>query len=253
MKQNPERYLPPSDWKTFASIWNERYGNALTAVAFYCVLNPEDTAARELAVKFMDRLENLPNWRVSAMLHDDVPVAHSLTGMTTAYDFLYPRLNNTQRIRYLKKITNVTRELTLELFNYVVDGSLDEAVPYGTYTTRSLTHYVFLALRHFRVNFTGNHWLKEHFWFLYYTVFSGFRQTPGIGDSNRNWFYGPESQLVFLDNYVLKNGLGNWLAKQIREYKAQEGPLAVAGNHKSVHASHRVSFLQCEHQRESST
>ncbi|XP_078367452.1 dermatan-sulfate epimerase-like protein [Oculina patagonica] len=274
MKQNPERYLPPKDWKTFASIWNERYGNDLTAVAFYCVLNPEDTAARELAVLFMDRLENLPNWRVSAMFHDDVPVAHSLTGMATAYDFLYPRLSKSQRLRYLKKITNVTKELyersyvaklfwgtnylqnhvatnymavltgalvafrngeikaekwmsrahkmlsrNLNLFDYIVDGSIDEGVAYGTYTTRSLTQYAFLALRHFRVDFTGNHWLKEHFWFLYYTVFSRFSETPGIGDSNRNWFYGPESQLVFLDNYVLKNGLGNWLARQIREHK----------------------------------
>ncbi len=288
MKKKPERYLPPKDWKKFASIWNERYGNDLTAVAFYCVLNPKDTAARELAVKFMDRLENLPNWRVSAMLHDDVPVAHSLTGMTTAYDFLYPHLSKTQRIRYFKKITNVTKELyersyvgklfwgtnylqnhvatnymavltgalvavrhggikaqewmsrahmmlsrNLDLFDYVVDGSIDEGVAYATYTTRSLTQYVFLALRHFRVDHTGHHWLKEHFWFLYYTVFSGFRQTLGIGDSNRNWFYGPESQLVFLDNFVLRNGLGNWLAKQIREHKAQEGPLAVARNHKS--------------------
>ncbi|XP_078365141.1 dermatan-sulfate epimerase-like protein [Oculina patagonica] len=287
MKQKPEKYLPPRDWIKFSSAWNERHGNDLTALAFYCMLNPEDIAARELAVKFMDRLENLSNWRVSAMLHDDVPVAHSLTGMTTAYDFLYPRLSNSQRIRYLKKITSVTKELyersydkklwwgtsylqnhvatnymaiftgalivvrnkelegekwisrahlmlsrNLELFNYVVDGSVDEGVAYGTYTSRSLTQYVFLALRHFRVDFTGNHWLKEHFWFLYYTVFSRFSETVGIGDSNRNWFYGPESQLVFLDNYVLRNGLGNWLALQIRGRKAREGPVGQARSHK---------------------
>ena len=286
MKQNPEEYLPPRDWQEFSNAWNERYGNDLTAIALYCILNPDDVAAKELAILFMERLENLPNWRVKASIEDDVPVAHSLTGMATAYDFLYPRLNNTQRTRFLKKITSVTKELyersydrklwwgnsylqnhvatnymaiftgalivvrhmeleaekwlsrahlmlsrNLELFNYVVDGSIDEGVAYGTYTSRSLTQYVFLALRHFHVDFTQNHWLREHFWFLHYTVFSGFRETVGISDSNRNWFYGPESQLVFLDNYVLRNGLGNWLARQIREHKVPDRRLRQARSH----------------------
>ena len=234
----------------------------------------------------MERLENLPNWRVAAMFEDDVPVAHSLTGMATAYDFLYKQLTNNQKIRFLKKITSVTKELyersyriwwgtsylqnhvatnymaiftgaliafrhkelgsekwisrvhlmlnrTLELFYYVVDGSLDEGVAYGTYTTRSLTQYIFHALRHFRIDLTRSPWLKEHFWFLYYTVFSRFRETVGIADSNRNWFYGPESQLVFLDNYVLRNGLGNWLARRIREHKVLKAPLAQAKSHRN--------------------
>ena len=286
MKRNPARYLPPKDWQTFSSAWNEQYGNDLTAVAFYCVLYPEDIEARELAILFMERLESLPNWRVAAMFEDEVPVAHSLTGMATAYDFLYENLNNTQKIRFLKKIISVTKELydrsyriwwgtsylqnhvatnymgiftgaliafrhkeldgekwmsrvhlmlnrTLELFNYVVDGSLDEGVAYGTYTTRSLTQYIFLALRHFRIDLTRSPWLKEHFWFLYYTVFSRFRETVGIADSNRNWFYGPESQLFFLDNYVLRNGLGNWLARRIREHEVLKAPLAQAKSHRT--------------------
>ena len=288
MKQNPERYLPPRDWRKFSSAWNERYGNDLTAAAFYCVLYPEDIKAREVAITFMERLENLPNWRVNATLHDDVPVAHSLTGMATAYDFLYERLNNAQRTRFLKKITDVTKELyersydkalwwgssylqnhvatnymaiftgalivarhkqpeaekwmsrahlmlsrNLELLNYIVDGSIDEGVAYSTYTSRSLTQYVFLALRHFRIDFTRSPWLKEHFWFLHYTVLSGFRETVGIGDSNRNWFYGPESQLVFLDNYVLRNGLGNWLARRIREHRVLKAPFAQAPSHRN--------------------
>ena len=88
------------------------------------LINPDDIAARELAVLFMERLENLPNWRVKAAIEDDVPVAHSLTGMATAYDFLYPRLNNTQRVRYLKKIANVTRQL--------YERSYDEKLWWGT-------------------------------------------------------------------------------------------------------------------------
>ena len=262
IKKRPEYYLPPKDWESFSSAWNECYGNDLTALAFYCVLNPEDLKATELAILFMERLSNLPNWRVADSFRDDVPVAHSLTGMATAYDFLYSRLNDTQRTRFLQNITTVTEELyersfklwwgssylqnhvatnymaifngalivarhklfegekwlsrahlmlsrNLELFNFVVDGSINEGVYYGTYTTRSLTQYVFLALRHLRVDFTHSPWLKEHATFLYHTVLPGFRETVGYGDSNRNWFYGPESQLVFLDNHVLRSGLGN--------------------------------------------
>lgn len=288
MKQNPEKYLPPREWKKFAGTWNERYGNDLSAVAFYCVVNPEDIKARELAISFMDRLENLPNWRVSDSLHDDVPVAHSLTGMATAYDFLYVQLNSTQRTRFLKKIEAVTKELyersynrnlwwgtsylqnhvatnymailtgalvvarhenieaekwmsrahlmlsrNLELLRNVVDGSIDEGVAYGTYTSRSLTQYVFFALRHFRVDFTRNPWLKEHFSFMHYTILPGFKETVGIGDSNRNWFYGPESQLVFLDNYVMRNGLGNWLARQIREHRVLKSSYTQASSHRN--------------------
>ena len=295
IKEWPEYYLPPEDWKNFSSAWNERYGNDLTALAFYCVLNPEDLKATELAILFMERLSNLPNWRVADSFHDDVPVAHSLTGMATAYDFLYSRLNDTQRTRFLKNITAVTEELyersfklwwgfsylqnhvatnymaifngalivtrhklfegekwlsrahlmlsrNLELFNFVVDGSTDEGVAYGTYTTRSLTQYVFLALRHLRVDFTHSPWLKEHATFLYHTVLPGFRETVGYGDSNRNWSHGPESQLVFLDNHVLRSGLGNWLARQIREHKVQmEGV-----NNYSQAASHQKSMLHTE-------
>lgn len=45
-----------------------------------------------------------------------------------------------------------------------------------------------------------------------------------IADSNYNWFYGPESQLVFLDKFVMRNGSGNWLADQIRRNRVLEGP-----------------------------
>ena len=285
---NPEKYLPPIEWSKFSSAWNEHYGNDLTAVAFYCVLNPEDIKAREFAILFMDRLENLPNWRVNATFHDDVPVAHSLTGMATAYDFLYAYLNGIQRARFLKKIASVTKELyersydrklwwgtsylqnhvatnymailtgalvvskhhrvdgetwmsrahlmlsrNLELLSYIVDGSLDEGVAYGSYTSRSLIQYVFFALRHFRVDLTHNPWLKEHYWFIHHTVLPGFKETVGIGDSNRNWFYGPESQLVFLDSYVLRNGLGNWLARQIREHRVLKSPFTQSWSHRT--------------------
>lgn len=52
----------------------------------------------------------------------------------------------------------------------------------------------------------------------------GFQRTVAIADSNYNWFYGPESQLVFLDKFVMRNGSGNWLAEQIRRNRVVEGP-----------------------------
>lgn len=53
---------------------------------------------------------------------------------------------------------------------------------------------------------------------------AGFQRTVAIADSNYNWFYGPESQLVFLDKFVMRNGSGNWLADQIRKNRVVEGP-----------------------------
>ncbi|KAG7274258.1 LOW QUALITY PROTEIN: hypothetical protein CRUP_013243 [Coryphaenoides rupestris] len=116
-------------------------------------------------------------------------------------------------------------EKTLFLLNHVVDGSLDEGVAYGSYTAKSITQYVFLARRHFDIDNTHNHWLRTHFWFYYATLLPGFQRTVGIADSNYNWFYGPESQLVFLDAFVMRNGTGNWLAQQIRKHRPKDGPM----------------------------
>ncbi|MEE6509831.1 hypothetical protein FKM82_028079 [Ascaphus truei] len=116
-------------------------------------------------------------------------------------------------------------EKTMFLLNHIVDGSLDEGVAYGSYTAKSITQYVFLAKRHFGINHYENNWLKMHFWFYYSTLLPGFQRTVGIADSNYNWFYGPESQLVFLDKFILKNGFGNWLAQQIRKHRPKDGPM----------------------------
>lgn len=59
---------------------------------------------------------------------------------------------------------------------------------------------------------------------LFKLLSAGFQRTVAIADSNYNWFYGPESQLVFLDKFVMRNGSGNWLADQIRKNRVVEGP-----------------------------
>ncbi|XP_055005602.1 dermatan-sulfate epimerase isoform X2 [Boleophthalmus pectinirostris] len=115
-------------------------------------------------------------------------------------------------------------EKSLVILQEITDGSLDEGVAYGSYTTRSLFQYMFLVQRHFSISHFHHPWLLQHFAFLYRTILPGFQRTVGIADSNYNWFYGPESQLVFLDRYVLRNGSGNWLAQRIRQNRVTEGP-----------------------------
>lgn len=115
-------------------------------------------------------------------------------------------------------------EKSIVILQEITDGSLDEGVAYGSYTTRSLFQYMFLVQRHFAISHFHHPWLLQHFAFLYRTVLPGFRRTVGIADSNYNWFYGPESQLVFLDRYVLRNGSGNWLAELIHKNRVTEGP-----------------------------
>ncbi|XP_077480959.1 dermatan-sulfate epimerase-like protein [Stigmatopora argus] len=278
MLSNGAAYLPPAKHEEFASKWNEIYGNNLPPLALYCLLCPEDAAALRFLLKFMDRMADYADWKVSGAPHDEVPMAHSLTGFATAYDFVHGYLDVGRREVYLEKIrsqtallysfskyrgwgrqylhnhqsTNVLAlligaivagsrhrpeaalwkrvavdymEKTMFLLNHVVDGTLDEGVAYGSYTAKSITQYVFLAKRHFGVDNAQNHWLREHFWFYYATLLPGFQRSVGIADSNYNWFYGPESQLAFLDAFVLRNGTGNWLAQQIRKHRPKDGPM----------------------------
>ncbi|KAJ8268480.1 hypothetical protein COCON_G00136520 [Conger conger] len=278
MLSNGNLYLPPARHEEFTSKWNEIYGNNLPPLALYCLICPEDGAALQFLLKYMDRMAEYPNWMVTSAPNDEVPTAHSLTGFATAYDFIYTALDAQRRVSYLKKIRSATDELyelskyrgwgkqflqnhqttnilailtgavvagehndpetmiwkqvcvnymekTMFLLNHIVDGSLDEGVAYGSYTAKSITQYVFLAQRHFNIDNTQNNWLKAHFWFYYATLLPGFQRTVGIADSNYNWFYGPESQLVFLDSFVLENGTGNWLAQQIRKHRPKDGPM----------------------------
>ncbi|CAG5950469.1 unnamed protein product [Menidia menidia] len=209
---------------------------------------------------------------------DEVPLAHSLVGFATAYDFLYEYLSKGQQERFLQVIGNASRlmyeksyvrgwgfqylhnhqptncvalltgslvymtqgylqeaylwtkqvlsimEKSMILLQDVTDGSLYEGVAYGSYTTRSLFQYMFLVQRHFAIDHFNHPWLLKHFAFLYRTILPGFQRTVAVADSNYNWFYGPESQLIFLDRYVLRNGSGNWLADLIHQNRVLEGP-----------------------------
>ncbi|XP_028921649.1 dermatan-sulfate epimerase-like protein [Ornithorhynchus anatinus] len=278
MLSNPSYYLPPPKHADFAAKWNEIYGNNLPPLALYCLLCPEDRAALDFALEYMDRMAGYKDWLVENAPGDEVPLGHSLTGFATAFDFLYGSLDDPRRQRYLEKIEAATEDMyeyskvrswgkqllhnhqatnmlalltgalvagvergaqatpwkqaavdvmekTMFLLNHVVDGSLDEGVAYGSYTAKSITQYVFLAQRHFNINNLENNWLKTHFWFYYATLLPGFQRSVGIADSNYNWFYGPESQLVFLDTFVLRSGAGNWLAQQIRKHRPKDGPM----------------------------
>ncbi|XP_029446776.1 dermatan-sulfate epimerase-like protein [Rhinatrema bivittatum] len=278
MLSSPSYYLPPPKHADFSAKWNEIYGNNLPPLAFYCLLCPEDKSAFAFALEYMDRMASYKDWLVENAPGDEVPLGHSLTGFSTAFDFLYGSLDNQRREKYLEKIETVSEEMyeyskvrswgkqllhnhqatnmlalltgalvtglykesnaniwkqavvdimekTMFLLNHVVDGSLDEGVAYGSYTAKSITQYVYLAHRHFGINNLENNWLKMHFWFYYATLLPGFQRTVGIADSNYNWFYGPESQLAFLDKFVLHNGAGNWLAQQIRKHRPKDGPM----------------------------
>ncbi|XP_064412295.1 dermatan-sulfate epimerase isoform X1 [Latimeria chalumnae] len=286
MLSNPEEYLPPWEPKDFSARWNEIYGNNLGALAMFCMLYPDNTEAMQLAMEYMDRMAAQPSWLVKDAPWDEVPLAHSLVGFSTAYDFLYNYLNKSQQERYLGVIANASSymyeksysrgwgfqylhnhqptncialltgslilmnqgylqeaylwtkqalaimEKFMVLLRDVTDGSLYEGVAYGSYTTRSLFQYMFLVQRHFNIGHFNHPWVKQHFAFLYKTILPGFQRSVAIADSNYNWFYGPESQLVFLDNYILRNGSGNWLAEQIRRNRKVEGPGTPAKGHR---------------------
>lgn len=59
------------------------------------------------------------------------------------------------------------------LLKDIKDGSLNEGVAYGSYTTRSLFQYMFLVQRHFNISHFNHPWIKQHFAFYYRTVHPG--------------------------------------------------------------------------------
>lgn len=276
--ERPEEYLPPWNPAEFSARWNEVYGNNLGVLSMFCLLYPHRAGALDIAKEYMERMAAQPNWLVKDAPWDEVPMAHSLVGFATAYDFLYNDLSTVQQERFLQVIGNASNymyeksynrgwgfqyihnhqptncvalltgslvllnqgylqesylwtkqalaimEKSMVLLQDVTDGSLYEGVAYGTYTTRSLFQYMYLVQRHFAIGHFNHPWLYKHFAFLYRTLLPGFQRTVAIADSNYNWFYGPESQLVFLDRFVMRNGSGNWLAEKIRQNRVLEGP-----------------------------
>lgn len=111
MLSNVPFYMPPVKHEEFTSKWNENYGNNLPPLALYCLLCPEDLTAMQFLMKFMDRMASYPDWKVTSAPNDEVPAAHSLTGLATAYDFIYSFLDERRRDIYLKKIRAETEEL----------------------------------------------------------------------------------------------------------------------------------------------
>ncbi|XP_028410035.1 dermatan-sulfate epimerase-like protein [Dendronephthya gigantea] len=267
-----KKLIPPANVTVFTAQWNEKYGNMLGILAFYCALTPEDRASRDLAKLFMTRFTGYNTWLVTGKEKDEVPLAHSLLGYATAFDMLHDSFTQQERDRYantlLQKGTQMFKaanrawwgrsyihnhvatnymalltaalvvkpyhpksalewqeksifmlNATMEFLKLVVDGSFQEGVSYGSYTMRSLTQFMFLSERHFALNYRGNNWLLEHFDFLLYTIMPGFQRTVGFADSNMDWAYGPESQLVFLETYVLQDGRARWLSKVIKKRK----------------------------------
>ncbi|MGH0140883.1 UNVERIFIED_CONTAM: hypothetical protein FKN15_010928 [Acipenser sinensis] len=192
MLASPKEYLPPWEPADFSARWNEIYGNNLGVLSMFCVLYPETTGALDLAKDYMERMAAQPSYLQEAYL-------------------------------WTKQVFAIM-EKSLVLLQDVTDGSLYEGVAYGTYTTRSLFQYMFLVQRHFNISHFDHPWIKQHFAFMYRSILPGFQRSVAIADSNYNWFYGPESQLVFMDNYIMRNGSGNWLAQMIRQNRVVEGP-----------------------------
>ena len=62
-----------------------------------------------------------------------------------------------------------------------------------------------------------------------------FQLSVGIADTPPCWFYGPESQLVFLDTFVMRNGHGNWLAEQIRRRRDEHNPRPLSQRYTTLH------------------
>ncbi|XP_002130087.2 dermatan-sulfate epimerase-like protein [Ciona intestinalis] len=229
-----DRMTSYPDWYVTASrnIDEVPIGHSLTGYVtaydfLYPVLEPKrrsiylERIGNETALMYRVVQKGRAGW-TKQRIHNHAPtnVFALLIGAMVYEDF------DPSSAKHWKGVAISMFEKALSILEVVVDGTSDEGVAYGSYTSRGLTQYIFMALRHFDTDHTQNSWLRQHFWFFFATTMPGFQRTVGIADSNHNWFYGPESQLVFLDAFVLRNGNGNWLADRIRSAKPKNPPLA---------------------------
>ena len=107
-------------------------------------------------------------------------------------------------------------ERMMKILDLDVDGSMNEGTGYGSYTVNCFTQFFYLAKRHMGLDYLDNVWARNYYDFVLGTTLPGHLEIIGIGDSSRRWHSSAESQLVFWDTYVLRNGEGNWLASKIR-------------------------------------
>nr|CAB3240020.1 dermatan-sulfate epimerase-like protein [Phallusia mammillata] len=193
----------------------------------------------QLRRKYLDKMADITSHMYSVFvrhsgwpkqhIHNHAPtnvLAMLLGAMILEKDGNYPEASK------WKKDAAEALEKGMEILSYVIDGTSDEGVPYGSYSSRGWTQWAFLARRHFDIDHSGHPWFRAHFWYFYGTVLPGFQRTIGIADSNHHWFHGPESQLYFLDSFVMKNGFGNWLAYHVRAHRASEPPFSMSESQK---------------------
>ena len=124
---------------------------------------------------------------------------------------------------YWKVHTVLYFEKMMQMLDLVVDGSMNEGTGYGSYTVNCFTQFFYLAKRHMGRHYLNSVWARSYYEFMLGTTLPGYREIIGIGDSNRRWHSSPESQLVFWDTYILRNGEGNWLASKIRSARKEVG------------------------------
>ena len=110
MMGDKNKFLPPLDYETFSSDWNEIYGNNLPALALYCLLYPDDVAAQNFTLTYMDRMANYSSWLIIGTPMDMLPVAHSLLGFSVAYDMIYSNLDFMRKVTYISSIIKATNQ-----------------------------------------------------------------------------------------------------------------------------------------------
>ncbi len=104
MERERGRTLPPVDEGTLsrtAGSWRVHGDRLLGVAGAYMVADDADTrgALRDWCLASMTRLTDYGRWAPRGTLRSLDPV-HILLGFAVAYDFLYPSLNETQRIKF---------------------------------------------------------------------------------------------------------------------------------------------------------
>lgn len=175
-------------------------------------------------INSMNNVMEKSNWGYGTLQSSSTTKIFSVFIACLMLESFKPKVNSL-RLNSMKRI-----EYTIKLLEGVIDGSNSESAASNFAFSNCITNYVFLQKRHFSYTYNlHNAWLSNHYEFIYDVILPSKAGLLGISNPSISWQNGPESQLVFLDSFVIKRGFSNWLADIIRKerLKNQRIPLIV--------------------------
>ena len=112
-------------------------------------------------------------------------------------------------------------EAMLHALNGPLLVTLDGSTTRSAFQTNKISHHLSLfaalAQRHGIYDLKKHPWLRQHLDFFQHALLPGYQRVVSYSQPDGVYLDGLESQLHFLDRFILRDGKASWLARQVRK------------------------------------